>query len=124
MFAKISLTAAFFLMVAPSMAFTSSRAVAGSSPITHRAPLGMVLAQDAQPAMGTSNNDNDSDNDSDSDDTAADNQNAESAQTDQNAVGDNQPIPPTVLGQPEGEQLEPRQDPMNSYQQQPVNPYQ
>jgi hypothetical protein len=118
MFAKISLTAAFFLMGAPSMA---------SASITRRAvlaPPGMVVAQEGQTDMGTS--DNDSDNDSDSNDNADDNQNNDANQADQNAAGNDQPvaIPPTVLGQPEGEQLEPRQDPMNSYQPQPVNPYQ
>jgi hypothetical protein len=122
MFAKISLTAAFLLMVAPPIACASSRNAGSRAPM--QVPLRMVLAQDSEPALGTSDNDNDND----SNDSADDNQNADSNQTDQqNAAGDDQPIPPTVLGgpasgQPEGEQPEPRQAPgMNSY---PVNPYQ
>jgi hypothetical protein len=122
MFAKISLTAAFLLMVAPPIACASSRNAGSRAPM--QLPLRMVLAQDSEPALGTSDNDNDSD----SNDSADDNQNADSNQTDQqNAAGDDQPIPPTVLGapasgQPEGEQPEPRQAPgINSY---PVNPYQ
>ena len=126
MFAKISLTAAFLLMVAPPIACASNRTAASRAPM--QPSLRMVLAQDSEPALGTSDNDNDNDNDNDSNESADDNQNADGNQTDQqNAAGDDQPIPPTVLGapasgQPEGEQPEPRQAPgMNSY---PVNPYQ
>ena len=124
MFAKISLTAAFLLMAAPPIACASNRTAASRAPM--QLPLGMVLAQDSEPALGTADNDNDNDNDSN--DSADDKQDSDDNQTDQqNAAGDDQPIPPTVLGapasvQPEGEQPEPRQAPgMNSY---PVNPYQ
>jgi hypothetical protein len=131
MIAKISITAAFLLMVAPPIAArASSRVDSNPAPMTlqaHQSPLNMVLAQDGQPSVGTTDNDDDDskDNDNDSSDSADDNQNADSSQTDENAAGENQPmIPPTVLGQPDGEQPEPRQAPqMNSYPQ-PVNPYQ
>ena len=128
MIAKISMTAAFLLMVAPPIAArASSRVDSNPAPMTlqaHQSPLDMVLAQDAQPSMGTTDNDDDDskDNDNDSNDSADDNQNADSDQTDQNA-DDTPAIPPTVLGQPDGEQSEPRQAPMSAYPQ-PVNPYQ
>ena len=129
MIAKISMTAAFLLMVAPPIAArASSRVDSNPAPMilqAHQSPLNMVLAQDAQPSMGTTENDDDNsnDNDNDSTDSADDNQNADSDQTDQNAGDDTPMIPPTVLGQPDGEQPEPRQAPMNAYPQ-PVNPYQ
>jgi hypothetical protein len=128
MLAKISLTAAFFLMVAPPIACASNRDAANLAPIARQAnqlPFGMLLAQDSQPALGTSDNDNDNENDSN--DTADDKQDSDESQTDQqNAAGNDQQIPPTVLGapegQPDGEQPEPRQAPgMNVY---PVNPNQ
>ncbi len=131
MIAKISMTAAFLLMVAPPIAARASSRVDSNPALmtgrAHQLPLNMVLAQDqnGQPSMGTtdSDNDNSNDNDNDSNDSADDNQNADSDQTDQNA-DDSPTIPPTVLGQPEGEQAEPRQaPPMNAYPQ-PVNPYQ
>jgi hypothetical protein len=129
MIPKISLAAAFVLMMAPPMACASNHDVASCAPITRQANQSVpeiVLAQDSQdaPSMGTtdSDNDNSSDNDNDSNDSADDNQNGDSAQTDQNAAGDDQAIPPTVLG-PDNDQSEPRQAPMNSYPQ-PVNPYQ
>lgn len=129
MIPKISLAAAFVLMTAPPMACASNHEVANSAPITRQANQSVpkvVLAQDAQdaPSMGTTDNDNDNngDNDNDANDNADDNQNGDGAQTDQNAAGDDQTIPPTVLG-PDNDQSEPRQAPMNSYPQ-PVNPYQ
>lgn len=128
MIAKISMTAAFLLMVAPPIgARASSRVDSNTVRMTwqaHKSPLNMVLAQDGQPSMGTTENDDDDskDNDNDSNDNADDNQNADSDQTDQNA-DDTPAIPPTVLGQPDNEQPEPRQAPMNAYPQ-PVNPYQ
>jgi len=96
MIAKISLAAAFFLMVAPPMACASNRATAKPAPKTrpaHESPLGMVVAQDDQSNVGNSDNDNGNDNDSDSDsnDSADDNQNADSNQMEQqNDAGDDQ----------------------------------
>ena len=125
MIPKISLAAAFVLMVAPPMACASNRDVASRAPITYQSNQSLpkvVVAQDGQdsPSMGTtdSDNDNSSDNDNDSSDSADDNQNGDSGQTDQNAAGDDQTIPPTVLGAPDNDQGEPRQAP------QPANPYQ
>ena len=125
MFAKISLTAAFVLMAAPPIACASDRDAARLAPITLQAnqrPLGMVLAQDSPPALGTSENENDNDNDSN--DSADDKQDSDDNQTDQqqNAGGNDQPIPPTVLGGPDNDQGDAPQAPqMNVY---PVNPYQ
>jgi hypothetical protein len=143
MIPKISLAAAFLLMMAPPMACASTRAAANNARMTcqpNQSPPGIVLAQDGQPSMGTtdndSDNDNSNDNDNDSNDNADENQNAENgqnvdngqnadtSQADQNAGGDSQPIPPTVLG-PDSDQGEPRQAPqqINPFSQ-PVNPYQ
>jgi hypothetical protein len=136
MIPRISLAAAFVLMMTPPIACASSRNAANSASVTcqtHAAPLGTVLAQDAQPSMGTTDNDNDNennsdnDNDNDSNDNADENQNADNgqnadtSQADQNAGGDYQTIPPTILGP--DDQSEPRQAPMNGYLQ-PVNPNQ
>ena len=132
MIPKISLAAAFLLMMAPPMACASNRDAATSAPIarqTHESPLGMVLAQDGQPAVGATDsdddnsNDNDNDNDNDSNDSADDNQNGDTNQTDQNAAGDDQTIPPTVLG-PDNDQDESRQAPQTNSYPAPVNPYQ
>ncbi|WP_333650402.1 hypothetical protein, partial [Candidatus Binatus sp.] len=79
MIAKISLTAAFFLIVAPPMACASNRDATNPAPMTsqaHESPLGLVVAQDDQPNVATSDNDNDNGNDSDSNDSADNNQNA------------------------------------------------
>ena len=71
MIPKISLAAAFLLMMAPPMACASnSRRFRNAAPITsgaHQSQPGVVLAQDGQPSMGTTNNDNDSDGDNDND---------------------------------------------------------
>jgi|HubBroStandDraft_6_1064221.scaffolds.fasta_scaffold264376_1 hypothetical protein len=139
MIPKISLAAAFLLMMAPPMACASNRDTANSVPITyrtHQSPSGVVLAQDGQDgqsSMGTTDNDSNSDsagdNDNDSNDNADDIQNADNGQngdngqTDQNAAGDNQQIPPTVLG-PDSDQGESQQAPQMNGDSQPVNPYQ
>ena len=141
MIPKISLAAAFVLMIAPPIACASARDAANSAPVTyrtHQSPAKIVLAQDGQdgqPSMGTTDNDNDNenadDNDNDNDNDNADGnqnadngQNGDTGQTDQNAGGDYQPIPPTVLG-PDSDQTEPRQAPqqINPFSQ-PANPYQ
>ena len=123
MIPKISLTAAFLLMVAPPMACASNRAAENPAPITrqaHEAPLGMVVAQDDQSNAGTSDNDND--NDSNSNDSADDNQNADGNQTDQqNAAGIDQPIVPQILNGPEND---PDDIPPPNAFSQPVNPNQ
>ena len=136
MIPKISLAAAFVLMMAPPMACASNRDVSNSAPMTcrtHQSPAKIVLAQDGQdgqPSMGTTDHDNDNDNDNADGNQNAENQNADNGQngdtgqTDQNAGGNYQPIPPTVLG-PDNDQSEPRQAPqqINPFSQ-PVNPYQ
>ncbi len=108
MIPKISLTAAFFLMVAPPMACASNREAINPAPITrqaHAAALGVVVAQDNQPNLGTSTNDNDSNSDDSADDNqnadgnqnADENQNADDNQTDQQSGADNdQSNPPQV----------------------------
>ena len=130
MIAKISLTAAFFLIVAPPMACASNRDATNPAPMTsqaHESPLGLLVAQNNQPNVGTSDNDND--NDSDSNDSADDNQNADSNQTDQqDAVGGDQPIPPQVLDAPDdpGDAQQAPQSNLGGYgaYSQPVNPRQ
>jgi hypothetical protein len=130
MIPRISLAAAFVLMMAPPMACASTRDVASGAPINSRAQVSQpstVLAQDDQSSMGTTNGDSDNDNSSDSDsdsNDSDDNQNADGSQSDQNASGDSQQIPPTVLGSPDNDQNQSPQPPqINSYPQ-PVNPYQ
>jgi hypothetical protein len=110
MIPKISLVAAFFLMVAPPMACASNSVAANPAPImrqAHRSPVGIVVAQD-QSSAGVTNNDSDSDsdsNDSDTNDSADDNQNGDASQMDpQNGAGDDQPVPPTVLNGNENDQ--------------------
>ncbi len=101
MIPKIGFAAAFVLLVAPPMACASTRGLANPAPMTRQAfrpPL--VVAQE-----GTSDSDNssDSDNDSDSNDSSDDNQNGDGSQMDQNAAGDDQPVPPTVLNNNEND---------------------
>ena len=120
MFAKISLTAAFVLMVAPPIACASNRP--STARTTNQLPHGMILAQDAQPNLGTSENDNDNDNDNDSSDSADDKQdNGDNDADQQNAAGEGQSIPPTVLGEPE---TDPGDAPQVPAFPQPINPYQ
>ncbi len=99
MFAKISLTAAFLLLVAPPIACASNRNATNPASSRAASQAGIVVAQDAQPNIGTSENSNDNDsdasdnvNDSDSNDND-DNQNADGSQmNEQNAAGgDDQP---------------------------------
>jgi hypothetical protein len=126
MFAKISLTAAFLLMVAPPIACASNHDAARPASTTRSASQlarGMVLAQDAQPNLGTADNGND--NESDSDDSADEQQdNADNQADQQNAAGNEQSIPPTILGAPDNDPNDPPQVPqMNAYPQ-PINPNQ
>jgi hypothetical protein len=139
MFANISLTAAFLLMVAPPMACASNRGLANPAPVSRRAierRAGIVVAQEGDSNAATSDDDKDKDNDNDNaDDNDNDNDNADQNQADngqndnnqmnQNAAGgNNQPIPPTVLGQPDAGE----NDSGNTLQApqfgQPMNPYQ
>ena len=118
MFAKISLTAAFLLMVAPPIARASNRPSMART--TNQLPHCTVLAQAAQPNLGTSENDNDTDNDST--DSADDNQDSGDNDADQqNAAGNGQSIPPTVLGGPD---TDPGDAPQPPAYPQPINPYQ
>ena len=99
MFAKISLTAAFLLLVAPPIACASNRNATNPASNSPASQAGIVVAQDNPANLGTSDNDNntdsdasDNDNDSDSNDND-DNQNADGSQmNEQNAAGgDDQP---------------------------------
>jgi hypothetical protein len=99
MFAKISLTAAFLLLVAPPIACASNRNATNPASSSPASQAGIVVVQDAQPNIGTSENSNDNDNDSDASDSDSDsndnddNQNADGSQmNEQNAAGgDDQP---------------------------------
>ncbi len=125
MLAKISLTAAFFLMAAPPLACASFRDAGRLSSTTrpsNQSPVGVVLAQDDQQNVGTSDNDNDNDNDNDSTDSDDDKQDSDDNQADQqNADGTDQQVPPAVLGGSDNDRSDPPQAPQNVY---PVNPYQ
>jgi hypothetical protein len=127
MIGKISLTAAFLLIAAPPMACASTRDAASRAPMTRPAqdsPRCTVVAQQDPSNVGATDNDNDndnsSDNDNDSNDNGNDNQNADGSQMDQpqNDGGDEQVIPPTVLGAPDTDAGDGSQAP------QQVNPYQ
>jgi hypothetical protein len=122
MFWTVSLAATFLLM-----------APAGNrAPIAlgaRRSPTSIVLAQNDQPAVGTSENDNDSDNGNDSSDSADDNQNDDN-QNDgnqgdaQGAAGESPSIPPTVLGGPDNDERDAQPAPQVNPFQQPANPNQ
>ena len=152
MFAKISLTAAFLLMMTPPIARASNRDAANlaSLPTLQSSPAGIVVAQ--QPPIGIyeneknqsnegaseNENENENGNDNETNENGDDNQNADGTETDQeNTAGNQQSIPPQVLGgtendagdgqqpqsinpYPGGAQLAPQ---MNGYAQ-PINPYQ
>jgi len=131
MIPKISIVAALFLMVAPPMACASTRDAFDSAPATRSANQStppILVAQDAQPAMGTAEDPNGGDNAADADDNAADdnnnadNQDGDANQADQNNAGDDQPVPPTVLN---GNDDPGEVPPINGSQQwQPMNPQQ
>ena len=103
MIAKISVTAAFFLMVAPPMASASNRDTANPAPISrqaHESAPGMVVAQNDQSNASDAGSDNG--NDSDSNDSADSDQNADGNQMEQqNAGGDDQPNPPPIVDAPD-----------------------
>jgi hypothetical protein len=120
MFAKISLTAAFFLMAAPPMACASSRVAA------HQAPgicqmrgetAGVIVAQDDDSnSAATDGNDNGNDGDNDSSDNADDNQN-DNDQMDQNAAGNDQNAQPSDNDSNNDSDAQ-QQAPQNGYSQQ------
>ena len=121
MLAKISLTAAFFLMVAPPLACASFSDAARLAPTTrpaNQSPIDVVLAQDNHQNLGTSDNDNDNDSNDSADDDKQDSDNDQADQ--QNADGNDQQVPPTVLGGPDNDRNDPPQAP-NVY---PVDPSQ
>jgi hypothetical protein len=107
MIPKISLAAAFLLLAVPPIACASTRDAINPAPIAsnaHESRTGILVAQDAQPAMGTgegdSATDNDNDNGADDPNASVDdngNQNGDGGEADQNNAGDDQPVPPTVL---------------------------
>jgi hypothetical protein len=93
MFAKISLTAAFLLLMAPPIACASNRNATNPASSSPASQAGIVVAQD-NPAIGTNDNDNNSDSDASDNDNNGDsndnddNQNADGTQmNEQNAAG-------------------------------------
>jgi hypothetical protein len=132
MIPKISLTAAFLLMIAPPIACASSPSATNPAPIArqaHESPLGMVAAQNAAGIFERNQSkedesENGDESDSNSKDNADADQNADPSQVDlQNADGNDQPIPPQVLN---GNESAPDSTPQfdQAPQPQPVNPYQ
>ncbi len=105
MFAKISLTAAFLLLMAPPMACASNRNATNPTSSSPASQAGIVVAQD-NPAIGTNDNDNNGDNgDNDASDNNGDsndnddNQNADGNQmNEQNAAGGDQQAQPDANG--------------------------
>jgi hypothetical protein len=125
MFAKISLTAAFLLLIAPPLACASNRNAANPASSSPASQARIVVAQD-NPAIGTNDNDNNSDNsdatDNDNNGDANDNddnQNGDGTQmNEQNAAGgDDQ------QAQPNGDNDQNDSVPQFN-QQQPENPNQ
>ena len=106
MIAKISLTAAFLLMVAPAMACGSTRDAVNPAPTAlhaHESPVGIVVAQ-SQMGTGTADNDNDNDNDANSNDNADNDQNGDNNQFEQqNATGTGEANPQVIDPPPENE---------------------
>lgn len=94
MFAKISLTAAFFLMAAPPVACASNWVASKPPPAVAKVfqPVGIVVAQDAD-SNSAASDDNGNDNDNDSNDNADDNQNDNDQ--DQNTAGNDQNAQPS-----------------------------
>jgi hypothetical protein len=125
MFAKISLTAAFLLLMAPPIACASNRDATNPASSSPASQPGIVVAQD-NPAIGTNDNDNNSDNDaSDSDNNGDsndndDNQNADGTQmNEQNAAGgDDQQAQPNAGDNDQNDSVP------QFNQQQPENPNQ
>ena len=125
MFAKISLTAAFLLLMAPPIACASNRNAANPASSNSAWQAGIVVAQD-NPAIGTNDNDSNSDSDaSDSDNNADsndndDNQNADGTQmNEQNAAGgDDQQAQPNAGDNDQNDSVP------QFNQQQPENPNQ
>jgi hypothetical protein len=130
MFAKISLTAAFLLLVAPPIGCASNRNATSPASNARASQPGIVVAQDNPANVGTSDNDNnsdsdasdndnDKDNDSDSNDND-DNQNGDGSQmNEQNAAGgDDQPA------QANGGDNDQNDSVPQFNQQQPANPNQ
>ncbi|HZC46981.1 MAG TPA: hypothetical protein VE243_10935 [Candidatus Acidoferrum sp.] len=148
MFAKISLTAAFLLMMTPPIACASNHDATNPAsialPADESPTAGIVVAQDANgiyegnQSNQENENENENGNDNETNENADENQNADGTETDQeNTAGNQQSIPPQVLGgtendagdgqqpqsinpYPGGAQLAPQ---VNGYAQ-PINPYQ
>jgi hypothetical protein len=118
-------------MIAPPIACASNRDAASFASITREANLlgwGIVLAQDGQPNLGQPNlgtADNGNDNDNDSTDSADDQQDSgDNGADQQNAAGNDQSIPPTVLGAPDNEPGDAPQAPQMNADPRPIYPYQ
>jgi hypothetical protein len=116
MIAKIGLTAAFLLMIAPPMESASNRTALDSA----SRDSAIVVAQNGQASGGTAENGNDGSNGNPSSDSASDNQNSN---VQQNDAGNDLPMAPQVLNGPDNDpDSAPQFD--QAPQPQPVNPYQ
>ena len=123
MFAKISLAAAFFLMMGAPFAGASESArpierSALHTSISIHESGSIVVAQDAQ-SNDSADSDNDSSDSSDDNDDNGDNvQSAGADQSDQPAIG------AQGFRVPDSDASDAGQVPLNAYPQQQVNPYQ
>ncbi len=100
MFPKISLTAAFILMVAPPMAGASMtvRNYQAQASLS-AAARGIVVAQEEQQSDNDVNSEND--NDSDSNDNDNENQSGDNSQSEQQNADVGQQIPPQQFDTPD-----------------------
>ena len=121
MFPKISLTAAFILMVAPPMACASRGAQRNLTPASVGGPAQrMAIAQ----ANQSDDNDNDAntESDNDSNDNSDDNQNADNNQAENQSAGNGSQVQPQNFDAPEGQTGEAiRVPPLTGYPVQ-INP--
>jgi hypothetical protein len=102
MFPKISLTAAFILMVAPPMAGASMRTQQYLATASVTAPArGVVVAQEEQQSDNDANSENDNDNDSN--DNENENQNGDNGQAQNQNADVGQPVPSQTFDAPEVE---------------------
>jgi hypothetical protein len=124
MFAKVSLAAAFFLMVGAPLAGASEstrpieRSALHTSISIHESGS-IVVAQDAQ-----SNDSADSDSDSNDSNDDNDNDSGDSEQSAGTDQGDQQAAAPQGFRAPDSDANDAGQVPLNAYPQQQVNPYQ
>jgi hypothetical protein len=121
MFPKISLTAAFILMVAPPMACASRGAQRNLAQASVCGPAHRVVVAQAN-QRNDIDNDADTENDNDSNDNSDDNQNADNNQMENQNAGNGSQVQPQNFDAPEAQTGEAiRVPPLTGYPGQ-INP--